>query len=79
MMRDCECCGAPSYPECADCLSLCDGCNREGECDPGDTWHCDGRYGHQCDGTGCEAYRSEQDAEMVAWLSDAIKRNLNGP
>lgn len=71
-MRECECCGMPVW----DTSPVCEGCACEGECPPADTWHCDGRYGHQCDGTGCDAYRSERDTEMVAWLADAIRRNV---
>jgi hypothetical protein len=62
---DCGCCDCSDCGECyheEDVVivqpdALCDGCkvcDGAGDCDPLDTWHCDGRYGHHCDGTGCE-------------------------
>jgi hypothetical protein len=67
-----ECaCGCFDCDDCPDCYHdedevvtvqppvLCDGCaaaGGAGDCDPLDTWHRDGRGGHSCDGSGCEAY-----------------------
>lgn len=55
MQRDleCACCGIPLGAP----VGLCDGCNESRiDCDPMDSWHCDGRGGHSCDGTACEEY-----------------------
>jgi len=70
---DCTDCDECGYGECTDLVTvqpdvLCDGCKVgevDGRCDPADTWHCDGRYGHSCDGTGCE----ERGAECARGVS----------
>lgn len=49
MAHDCTCCGQAVYAD----NPLCEYCRTEGPCAP-EAWHCDGRYGHECDGTMCE-------------------------
>lgn len=49
--RECRCCGDQVI---GPVWSLCSGCDADGECDPDESWHCDGRAGHACDGTVCE-------------------------
>lgn len=33
----------------------CDGC-LHANCMPSETWHCDHRGGHECDGSACEEH-----------------------
>lgn len=59
MLHDCPCCGAPSYAVGGDKEGTCAPCSPIAgidRCDPEETWHCDGRNGHMCDGTACETY-----------------------
>jgi hypothetical protein len=74
-MHDCPCCGMPVHAPVEHAggrvvlVPLCDGCKDVGpaQCDPEDTWHCDGRNGHQCDGSGCEEYESKARADRAYW------------
>lgn len=61
---DCECCGIPVIGK-----WKCDGC-RKSPCVKSSTWHCTGKYGHQCDGTVCPGNREE----MAEWEADRAER-----
>lgn len=69
IMRDCWCCGAPVI---GPTWALCEGCSyhdRSGRyCEPGNSWHCDGADGHECDGTVCE--ETAADARYEASLPE---------
>lgn len=59
--RDCWCCGAPVI---GPVWTLCDGCDGHGDgsdCDPDESWHCDHRAGHECDGTVCAEEAEEHE------------------
>src|SRR4051812_20379700 len=74
---DCDC-SCFDCDECGDCgdhgtvvvsftpVVLCDDCDPDREeCGEG-AWHCDGRAGHSCDGTGCEEYANAQHPDVDA-------------
>jgi hypothetical protein len=65
--RECRCCGDQVI---GPVWSLCHGCDADGECNADESWHCDGRAGHLCDGTVCEEQVeeiAERDRKTLAY------------